>query len=147
MAGRKGIAALVAVVAVWMGGYAFLSRAPDATAYRELCVQSAQSALDGLSTARLSTGRGLLDTYQTVLSDDGRKLIGQARTQLAGQVPPDDRSARRRDALMPLLDQAERIYADLENARSDGDEQAVRDAVARSTAIEQQLRGFVDGNR
>jgi hypothetical protein len=147
MARRKWIATIGALVILWMGGYACLSRDPDATAYRELCVQSAQSALDGLSTARLSTDRGLLDTYQTSLSHDARQLIGQARTQLAGQVPPDGRSARRRDDLMPLLDQAERIYADLDKGRGDGDEQAVRDAAARSAATEEQLRRFIDGNR
>lgn len=79
MAGRKWIATLVVVVALWMGGYAFVSRDPDATAYRELCVQSAQSALDGLSTVRLSTDRGAV-----VARRPWGRLLGYEREQATG---------------------------------------------------------------
>jgi hypothetical protein len=144
MATRKWVVAIATVVAVWMGGYIFLSRDPDATAYRELCLQSAQSALDGLGTARLATDDGLLPTYQTALNDDAQKLIERARSQVVGQVPPDEPSTRRRDTLVPLLDRAERLYEDLEGARTaDG----VRSVTDRMATLERQLRDFIDGNR
>jgi hypothetical protein len=132
------VAAILVILACWMGGYAFLARDPDTTAYREICVQSAQGALDGLGTARMATDDGVFGTSRTALMDDAQKLIGQARGAMAGQVPPDEASTQRRDALVPLLDQAEKIYEDLANDRADA--QALQ-------PVEQQLRDFIDGNR
>jgi hypothetical protein len=135
---RKLVAAILVILAFWMGGYAFFARDPDATAYRETCVQSAQGALDGLGTARMATHDQVFGTYRTAMMDDAQKLIGQARGAMAGRVPPDEASIRRRDALVPLLDQAEKIYEDLANDRADA--QALQ-------PVEQQLRDFIDGNR
>jgi len=147
MAARRWSIVIVVVLAVWMGGYALLSRDPDAVAYRESCVQSAQSTLDGLGTARMATDDGLLSSYRTALDDDAQKLIAQARGQIAGQVPPDSRSAQRRDALLPLLDEAERAYADLMRSQADHDGAARQRATDRIRTLEDQLRDFVDGNR
>jgi hypothetical protein len=144
MTTRKWVVTIVAVLAVWMGGYAFLARDPDATAYRELCVTSAQGALDGLGTARLATDSGVLPTVKTSLDGDAQKLIQQARSAVVGQIPPDRPSARRRDTLVPLLDQAERLYEDLATARTDAD---VRAVTGRMAELEGRLRDFVDGNR
>lgn len=134
---RNWAIAIAAILVVWAGGYAFMTRAPDATAYREMCVQSAQSALDGLATARMSTDEGLLSPYRTSMSDDAQKLIAQARSQMTGQTPPDERSAQRRDTLIPLLDQAERAFEDLQAGGGGG----------HLTELERQLRAFIDGNR
>lgn len=141
---RRWVIWIVAVLVVWMGGYAWLTRDPDAIAYRETCVQSAQSALDGLVTARMSTDDGLLPTYRTAMNDDAQKLIEQARGQLGATVPPDERSRLRRDTLVPMLDQSEALYAELMKAESGGD---VAGVTRRITALERQLSDFVDGNR
>jgi hypothetical protein len=144
VAARRWVIWIVAVLVVWMGGYAWLTREPDATAYRQTCVQAAQGALDGLVTARMSTDDGLLPPYRSAMDDDAQKLIEQARGQLGAAVPPDERSQRRRDTLIPLLDQSEALHAQLAKAESPGD---VADVTARITALEKQLRDFVDGNR
>lgn len=130
MGARRWIIAIVVVLGVWMGGYAFLTRSPDATAYREMCVQSAQSALDGLATARLANDDGLLPPFRKSLNDDAQKLVEQARSQLTAAAPPDQASARRRDTLVPLLDEAQRA------ATTGGDQQ-----------LEAKLREFIQGNR
>ena len=140
----KWVVTIVAVLAVWMGGYAFLTRQPDDTAYREMCVQSAQNALDGLGTARMGTDSGLFPTFQTSLDGDAQKLIQQARSGIVAQIPPDEASARRRDTLVPMLDQADRLYEDLATARSDADRRAVS---GRMIELEGRLRDFIDGNR
>jgi len=147
MAARRWSIAIVAVLALWMGGYALLARDPDAVAYRESCVQSAQSTLDGLGTARIATDDGLLSSYRTALDDDAQKLIVQARGQVAGLVPPDSRSVQRRDALLPLLDESERAYADLMRSQTDHDSAAQQRATERIRTLEDQLRAFIDGNR
>jgi hypothetical protein len=85
----------------------------------------------------MATDDGLMSTYQTAMDDDAGNLIAQARSQVAGQIPPDERSALRRDTLIPLLDQAERAFEDL---------QAGGDA-GQVTEVEKQLRAFIDGNR
>ena len=148
---RRWVAVIAAVLAVWMGGYAFLTRSPDATAYRELCVQAAQDALDGLGTARLSAGPvgdpELVGTYTTSMLDDAQKLIGGARASLAGPVPPDVASARLRDKVTPLLDRAERGYQDLAMARAEGDTNAQYAAAQRMQPTEDQLRAFVERYR
>lgn len=138
MSVRKWVIAVAVVLACWMGGYAFHTRAPDATAYRELCVQSAQGALDGLGTARLASDDGSFGTYRKAMLGDAQELIGQARSGMAGQAPPDEQSAKRRDTLVPLLDRAERAYEDFVNDRVDA---------AALEPIEAQLRAFIDGNR
>jgi hypothetical protein len=147
MAARRWTIVILTVLAVWMGGYAFLARDPDAVAYREMCVRSAQSALDGLGTARTATDAHLLGTYHTALNDDAQKLIAGSRSEIAGEVPPDERAAARRDTLMPMLDRAERLYEDLLRAQSDGDAGAQQQAVGQMRALEDQLRDFIDGNR
>jgi hypothetical protein len=135
------------VLVVWTAGYAFLTRDPDATAYRELCVQSAQNALDGLGTARMAADDGLIATYQTAMTDDAGQLIGQARSQLTATVPPDDRSGRLRDTLVPLVDRSERLYEDLVRSQAAGDEPAERAVIGRMADLQDQLRDFIDGNR
>jgi hypothetical protein len=132
------VAAILVVLACWMGGYAFVARDPDATAYREICVQSAQEALDGLGTAGLASHDRSFGTYQTAMQDDAQKLISQARSAMTEPAPPDAASTRRRDALIPLLDEAAKGYEDFVNHRTD----------ARGLEpIERQLRDFIDGNR
>jgi hypothetical protein len=147
MSVRRWTITILVILAVWMGGYAFLTRDPDTVAYREMCVQSAQSALDGLGTARMAADGDLLSPYRTSLDKDAQKQIGGARTQIAGQVPPDERSTARRDTLMPLLDQAETAYADLIRAQADEDEGGQHKALDQIRALEDQLRDFIDGNR
>lgn len=144
MAARRWGVAIVAVLAIWMGGYALLSRDPDPVGYREMSVRSAQDALDGLGTARLATDDGLLSAYQAALKEDARTLIAQARSQVAVVTPPDSRSARRRETLLPLLDEAEQAYLDLAAA---GTVDAERQVAERVTVLEGKLRAFIEGNR
>lgn len=144
MAVRRWVIGIVAVLAIWVGGYALLSRDPDTVAYREMCVRSAQSAVDGLGTARLATDDGLPAAYQKVLKDDARTLIAQARSEIAVVTPPDSASARRRETLLPLLNEAEQAYLDLTRARTADTE---RQAAQHMAALAELLRAFIEGNR
>lgn len=148
---RRWIISIAVVLAVWMAGYAFLSRSPDATAYRQTCVQAAQDAVDGLGTTRWSADaqgdRQLWGTYATANIEDARKMVRTARSSLAAQTPPDDASARLRDEVLPLLDQAERVFEELDAARSQGDTPAQYAAARKMQPIIDALRSFIDKTR
>jgi hypothetical protein len=144
---RRWVLVASVVLACWMGGYALLTREPDVTAYRQLCVEAAQKALDGAGTARLVTGEPLLSPYQDTMMSSAQELIGEARAGLAGITPPDERSTQRRDVLIPLIDDTALAYEDLAEGLADDDQTAAEQAKARLAEIEEQLRIFIDGNR
>jgi hypothetical protein len=148
---RKGALVVTLLIAVWMVGYMVLDRAPDATAYRTLCVHAAQSALDGLATARLVADEhgeaSTLSTTATAMLDDASELLGEAASTLGGVEPPDDASVALRDQVTPLLAEANRVYGDVALARAEGDRAGWHAAVARIAPLEEQLRAFIEGHR
>jgi hypothetical protein len=148
---RKGALVVSLLIVAWMAGYTLLGRAPDATAYRTLCVRAAQSALDGLETTRLvadSHGEaGVAAATATSILDDAGTLVGDGQSTLAGVAPPDRDSAALRDEVTPLLAQANEVYGDVARARAEGDRLARRAAVARIEPLATKLRAFVERHR
>jgi len=148
---RRGVVLGILLIAAWMVGYTVLGRAPDDTAYRTLCVRAAQSALDGLETARLvADERGEAKVPATTATSILRNvgdLIGEAQSTLAGVEPPDQKSIALRDEVTPLLAQANDIYGDLTLARALNDRAAWRAAVARIEPLADTLRSFVERHR
>lgn len=132
---RKPFIVLAVLVVAWMAGYAYLSRGLDATAYRELCVKSAQSALDGLDLARRATAADLPGPYTTAVLGDAQTMIQASRSTIAGQPPPDEVSKSRQAALLPLLDQAERAF-----------EETDRQSAPDTEDLEEQLRAYIADN-
>jgi len=148
---RRGVVLGILLLAAWMVGYAVLGRAPDATAYRTMSVRAAQSALDGLETARLvADERGEAKvpaaTATSILRNVG-ELIGEGQSTLAGIDPPDQRSIALRDEVTPLLAQANDVYGDLTLARALNDRAAWRAAVARIEPLAKELRAFIERHR
>jgi hypothetical protein len=139
------------LIAAWMVGYTLLGGAPDATAYRTLCVRAAQSALDGLETTRLVAddhGEARVPAATaTSLLDDAGTLVGDGQSTLAGVTPPDPASAALRDEVTPLLAQANKLYGDVTLARAQGDRPAWRAAVARIEPLARRLRAYVERHR
>jgi hypothetical protein len=134
-----------------MVGYTLLARAPDDTAYRTLSVRAAQSALDGLETARLVTdARGqakVPSTTATSLLDDAGTLIEDGQSTVAGVAPPDASSVALRDELAPLLAEANAVYGDVTLARALNNRTAWRTALARIEPLAEKLRVFVERHR
>jgi hypothetical protein len=148
---RRGAIVLTVFIAAWMVGYTVLGRAPDATAYRTLCVRAAQSALDGLETTKLvadAHGEAAIpSTTATSLLDDAGTLVGEGQSTLGGVDPPDRPSIALRDELTPLLAQANDVYGDVTLARAEGDRPAWRAAIARIEPLAAKLRAFVVEHR
>jgi hypothetical protein len=146
---NRWVIALVAALAVWIVGYSLTHREPDPVAYRTVCVNAAQSALDGLVTAGTvsSEQQRLIDTYVTGTMNDAGGLLTKASTQLPGLTPPDQHSSELRDELTPLLTAANGLYGDAMRARGNGDAAGEQAAVARFGPIERKLQDFIDRNR
>jgi acyl-CoA reductase-like NAD-dependent aldehyde dehydrogenase len=126
----------LAAVVLLLGGFAYTqSRPPTPSDYHRTLVQVAESAHDAVRTGWL-TGREQLSgrvfgTFVMAAFDDAGGAIAGAGKKFAAAVPPDGRSARLRDRLNPLLQEAVRDLGDAARADNDDVLRAAVDALGR----------------
>jgi hypothetical protein len=142
---------VVVVLVFWWAAGLWLGRSPDPIAYREMCAQAAQAALDSVVTTRL-TGEAQVrgdvwGTYATAMDDDGGVMVNSAASQVAGSVPPDGESVRLRDELVPLVAMADRTVAEVVIAKDSGDTAALREKLAALEPVENDLTAFLERTR
>jgi hypothetical protein len=129
--------AVIAAVVLAAGLAGCPSRVSDSS-FRNLCVRSAHNALDGLDMARRATQEGATP-FEGSLLDRAHERITTAHTTVANAVPPDQMSAQRRTALLPLLTHAENGYQDLVHGGNSS-------SVAQAHAAERELRHYIARN-
>ncbi|WP_199512532.1 hypothetical protein [Nucisporomicrobium flavum] len=145
-AGRK--IAVVAAVAVlfWTGLAVELSRPGDFRAYHRAVLQVAQGAHDAAQTAklaaRLKAAHRTTPAFTAAAFDDAAKALAGAQKQFAGQAPPDERSARLRDRLGPLLAREITLLGDVMRA---DDDTALRFGARALDGLARQLDDFITG--
>jgi hypothetical protein len=120
----------------------------DFNDYRRTVVQVAEAAYNATRTGWL-TGRQKLagqvfDTFAVAAFDDASKALAGASKQFAEQGPPDERSARLRDELNPLVQDAVRWLGSAAQAE---DDEALRAAVDALGSLADRLRAFVEANQ
>lgn len=148
---RWGAVALALVAAGW-GGAGYLSTKPiDFHDYRVAAVHSAQSAYNAVTTAertvRADLAGKLPGPYVTSMLADGRKALSGAAKEFAGKAPPDARTRAMRDALGPLLLQADAVLGDAESAVAGDDDAALHAAVDALGPVADDLAGFIEAHR
>jgi hypothetical protein len=109
--------------------------------YQVAAVGSARAAHNALAAAEL-TGEGVLarwvtPPYAETRLSDSRSELGGAADRLAGVGPPDERCARMRDELRPLLARANVVLSVMESAVT---EQNVADIQPVAAALDAFVR-------
>jgi hypothetical protein len=141
----KVVIAGSAVAALWAGFAYDVSRPPDSARYQRVLVQAAESAHDAAQTAALTgelemAGK-VTGPFATTAFDDAAKGLSGAEQKFAAEGPPDDKSAARRDRLVPLLGAAVTALGDTAQASGGSD---LRDGVGRLNDVAQRLDDFVE---
>jgi hypothetical protein len=136
---RKSFVVLFVILAGWVVAFTFTHRAPSSRTYQQMCVKAAHEAHDGLDLARRVTAAQMQHGFNSSVMDHAKPKIKNARAKVAGETPPDGPSAQRQADLLPLLDQAEKAFEDMDNG---GGVQAAKAA----EPIEQKLREFITEN-
>jgi hypothetical protein len=140
--------AVVATVAVlfWAGLAVELSRPEDFRAYHRTLLQVAQGAHDAAQTAKLTAqleaGDRAGSAFTQAAFDDAAKALAGVQKQFAGQAPPDDRGARLRDRLAPLLARETTLLGDVMRAEDDA---ALRTGAQKLEVLAGQLNDFITG--
>ena len=142
---RRLTIALAGVLALWAGFAVRVSAPPDRSDYRRTAVQAAGSAHDAAGTGAL-VARTQLDghafgTFIATAYDDAARTLSGAAKQIAEQAPPDDASARLRDEVLPLVQEAVRALGDASRASTEG---ALRAALAALDDVAGKLGDIVD---
>jgi hypothetical protein len=137
--------ALGAVLLLWAGFAASVTAPPDRSDYRRTAVRAAESAHDAASTgaliARQQLGGDVFGTFAAAAYDDATRTLAGAAHDLAAQPPPDDASARLRDGVLPLVQDAVRALGDAARATS---EAALRTALAALEDVAGRLADLVE---
>jgi type II secretory pathway pseudopilin PulG len=144
---RSTIIVVTVIVAVLVGLGVLSQRPADYTSYHKAALSSAEEALSAVRSLRLAVdasqqGRTLPTVLKNVI-DDSRTAATTAVQQLGDQEVPDERSARLRDEVSPLL--AETVSEISETARAiDSDDTALLHRSSdRLGAIGDKLDDFV----
>jgi len=111
--------------------------------YRVAAVASARAAHNALAAAEF-TGEAVLaklatPPYAETRLSDSRTALGGAEERLAGVGPPDERCARMRDELRPLLARANVVLSVIESAVT---EQNVADIEPVALALDAFVRAY-----
>jgi hypothetical protein len=142
--------ALVLALAWGTWGY-YASKPTDVHDYRQVAVQSAQSAYYSVSTMELTVGAQLdgntLDPYVRSALDESTRAVAGAAKRFAGEAPVDAATTQMRDQLGPLLLATTRALGDLQMAEQSGDDQALRRCVEALRPIADRLSEFIESHQ
>ena len=113
-----------AVLVLWAGLAYDVSRPADERAYHRTMVQVAAAAHDAAQAGRLiaeqERAQHVTGPYARTAFDDAAKALAGAQKKFVSQAPPDDRTARLRDELRPLLAEETIALGDASRAADDG---------------------------
>lgn len=134
-----------AVIILWAGLAYNVARPADYRDYSRTMVQVAESAHDAAQSGRLVAQQQLAGQvtgpYSVAAYDDAAKGLAGAQKKFAGQGPPDDASAKLRDALSPLL--GDTVVALGDTAEADNN-RSRRQGAERLGTLASQFQDFIE---
>jgi len=136
------------IVAVLVGLGVLSQRPADYTSYHKEALSSAEGALSAVRSLRLAVdasqhGRILPPVLKNMI-DDSRTAATTAVQQLGDQDVPDERSARLRDEVSPLLAEAVSEISEAARAIDSDDEDLLNKTLDRMAETADDLDDFID---